>query len=44
MMVLCGGKERSEAEWRELLDANGFQLDRIVATPTPNFVLEASKT
>ncbi len=43
MMVLCGGKERSEAEWRELLDANGFQLDRIVATPTPNFVLEASK-
>ena len=43
MMVFCGGKDRSEREWRESLDANGFRLDRIVSTPTPNFLLEASK-
>jgi hypothetical protein len=43
MMVVCGGKERSEEDWRALLDANGFRLDRIVPTPTPNFVIEASK-
>ncbi len=43
MMVMCGGKERSEAEWRELLGSNGFQLERIIPTPTPNFVIEALK-
>lgn len=43
MMVMCGGKERTEAQWRALLDANGFRLEKIVATPTPNFVIEASK-
>ncbi len=43
MMVMCGGKERTEAQWRELLEANGFHLERIIPTPTPNFVIEASK-
>ena len=43
MMVMCGGKERTEAEWRALLGANGFNVDRIVPTPTPYFVIEASK-
>jgi len=43
MMVMCGGKERSQTEWRELLGANGFQLERIIPTPTPNFVIEATK-
>lgn len=43
MMVVCGGKERTEEDWRALLDANGFRLDRMIPTPTSNFVIEASK-
>lgn len=43
MMVMCGGKERTETEWRELLGANGFRLTRIVPTPSPVFVIEAEK-
>ncbi len=43
MMVMCGGKERTEAQWRGLLETNGFRIERIIPTPTPNFVIEASK-
>ena len=25
MLTLAGGKERSEAQWRELLEAGGFE-------------------
>jgi len=38
MLVALGGRERSEAEWRELLAANGFWLEPLV---TPG-LLEAS--
>ncbi|MBM3785518.1 MAG: methyltransferase [Acidobacteria bacterium] len=43
MMVMCGGKERTETQWRELLGASGFEVIRIIPTPTPNFVIEAVK-
>ncbi len=37
MLVMSpGGKERTEAEYRTLFEAAGFQLTRIV--PTQNFV------
>jgi len=35
MLVLTGGQERSEAEYRRLYKAAGFKLSRIVDTPSP---------
>ncbi len=33
MMVLTGGRERSEAEFRSLLEEAGFSLTRVIPTP-----------
>jgi len=44
MMLIPGGKERTEAEYRTLLAAAGLKLDRIVATTTEISVLEAIKS
>ena len=41
MMVLCDGKERSEAEFRELLAGAGFKLTRVIPTDAPHCVIEA---
>lgn len=41
MMVAEGGRERTEAEHRELFRAAGFELSRVVPTPSPVSVLEA---
>jgi hypothetical protein len=35
MLVVTGGRQRSEAEFRELFAAAGFRLTRIVATASP---------
>jgi len=43
MMVMCGGKERTAAEWNDLLDASGFQLNQIISMPAPVSILEAVK-
>lgn len=43
MMVMCGGKERTESEWRQLLNAHGFALSRVVPMPGPVSLLEAVK-
>ncbi len=40
MLVLLGGKERTEAEWRELLKSEGFSLHTISAAG-PSNLLEA---
>jgi ubiquinone/menaquinone biosynthesis C-methylase UbiE len=40
MMVLPGGKERTEAEYRTLFDTCGFQLTRIVPTRAEVCVIE----
>jgi hypothetical protein len=29
MLVLTGGRERTEPEWRSLLDAAGFEIEQI---------------
>jgi hypothetical protein len=42
MLGMLTGKERSEQEYRELLDSAGFTLDRVVVTPSPFSILEAS--
>ncbi len=41
MLVVFGGRERSEAEYRELLDGGGFTLTRVVPTQAAPSVIEA---
>jgi DNA-binding transcriptional ArsR family regulator len=41
MMTNHGGRERTEAEYRDLLASTGFGLSRIVATATPWSLIEA---
>jgi hypothetical protein len=41
MLVHLPGKERTQAEWKELLHAAGFQLTRVIATPSFAHVVEA---
>jgi tRNA A58 N-methylase Trm61 len=40
MLVLGGGKERTEAEYRALLKAAGFKLTKIIPTESPMSVIE----
>jgi hypothetical protein len=41
MLVMTGGRERTEAEYRALLDAAGLRLTRIVPTRTEMSIIEA---
>jgi ubiquinone/menaquinone biosynthesis C-methylase UbiE len=41
MLVMNGGRERTQAEFRALLDAAGYKLTRIVPTMAPQSVIEA---
>jgi len=41
MLVLTGGKERTEAEFRELLASSGFRLNRVLPTAAGISVIEA---
>lgn len=43
MMLIPGGKERTEAEYRALYEAAGFTLSRIVPTTTEISVIEGRK-
>ncbi|MBV8270229.1 MAG: hypothetical protein JO252_28220 [Planctomycetaceae bacterium] len=40
MMVMLGGLERTEAEYRRLLAAHGFRLTRVVPTAGDISVIE----
>jgi hypothetical protein len=42
MLVVTGGRQRSEAEFRALFEASGFRLTRIVPTPAGSCVIEAA--
>jgi hypothetical protein len=42
-MLLIGGRERTEAEFRALFDAAGFEVTRIVPTASPVSVVEGRK-
>jgi SAM-dependent methyltransferase len=44
MMVMTGGVERTEVEYRDLLAKSGFRLNRVTATRSPFSVLEATPT
>lgn len=41
MLMFPGGRERTEAEWRRLLDKAGFIITRIVSTKAAESVIEA---
>ena len=41
MLSLPGGMERSEQEYRELLDTAGFRLTQVIPTQSPASVIEA---
>ena len=40
MLVITGGMERTEAEYRELFSATGFELVRVVPTASEVSVIE----
>ena len=42
MMTMVGGRERTATEWRELLHAGGFTLDRIIENPAAFSIIEAT--
>jgi hypothetical protein len=41
MLVMSGGRERTENEYRRLFEASGFQLTRRIPTMAPTSVIEA---
>jgi hypothetical protein len=41
-MLLIGGRERTEAEYRALLESAGFALQRVVQLPAPLHIIEAT--
>lgn len=43
MLVITGGRERTEEEFRRLYDDSGFRLTRIVPTESPFSVIEGVK-
>jgi SAM-dependent methyltransferase len=43
MLVLTGGRERTEEEYAALLDAAGFRLERVLPTPSPLSLLEGRR-
>ncbi|HME24587.1 MAG TPA: hypothetical protein VKI44_25190 [Acetobacteraceae bacterium] len=42
-LIIAGGQCRTEAEFRDLFDAVGLTLTRVVATRSTNFVLEGMR-
>lgn len=42
MLVMTGGLERTEQEFRTLLEASGFRLTRVVTTESPISIVEAA--
>lgn len=43
MLVMTGGRERTEEEFRALYETSGFRLTRVVATESPFSVIEGVK-
>ncbi|MBW4445202.1 MAG: methyltransferase [Plectolyngbya sp. WJT66-NPBG17] len=43
MLLMTGGRERTEAEYRSLLRSNGFELMRVIPTPSMLSIIEAVK-
>jgi len=44
MFVMTGGRERTEAEFRALLNAAGFELKRTIRTPALEHIIECARS
>ena len=44
MLVILGGRERTEEEYQRLLSGAGFRLARVIPTHSPFSVIEAKRT
>jgi len=42
MLVITGGQLRTEMQFRDLFDAAGLRLSRVIPTRSPNFILEGT--
>ncbi|WP_179382251.1 methyltransferase [Streptomyces sp. SA15] len=42
MLAMGSGKERTRSEYESLLNAAGISIDRVVSTPTPYSIIEAT--
>ncbi len=42
MLAVTGGLERTEAQYKNLFDASGLRLERVIQTRGPISILEAS--
>ena len=43
MLVVAGGRERTEEEYQRLFQATGFRLERVIPTHSPFSVIEATR-
>ncbi|MBV9211219.1 MAG: methyltransferase [Acidobacteria bacterium] len=43
MLVMTGGRERTQEEYRKLFEASGFRLTKVVETPSPMSVIEGER-
>jgi hypothetical protein len=43
MLVVLGGRERTEAEYRRLLEASGFTLRSVIRTTSPVSLIQAER-
>jgi hypothetical protein len=43
MLVMLGGRERTEEEYQRLLSEAGFRLARVIPTHSPFSVIEATR-
>jgi SAM-dependent methyltransferase len=44
MLVVLGGRERTEEEYQRLLEQAGFRLERVIPTQSPFGVIEATRS
>ncbi len=42
MMLILGGRERTEQEWNALLAASGFRMTHIIDTACPLSIIEGA--
>jgi hypothetical protein len=43
MLFMAGGRERTEGEYRTLLEASGFRLTRIIPTESPMSIIQGER-
>lgn len=44
MMVMTGGRERTERQFRELFGSSGLSITKVISTPSPLRIIEAVRT